>query len=87
MNEGHQWEELRRAAAGHLPGDFGARLLARAAVARRRRRELVSVVSTLLLCISGTGAVAGWHAYRQHEANLAQWRELSVVTLAMERTL
>ena len=81
------WKNFQNQAGHELPPGFSTDVLTRVRQVRRQRRDLSVMAATLLFCVAATSAVFGWNAYRQHEQNLAEWREFSAITVAMEQSL
>lgn len=81
------WQNFQTQAGHELPPGFSENVLTRARQVRRQRRELSVMAATLLFCVAATAAAVGWEAYQQHEKNLAEWRDFSAITVAMEQSL
>ncbi len=83
MND--SWPDIVDRAGRQLPSYFSSGVLARVQRERRAIRETRVTVATLALCASLTAGLWAWQVHREHEQNLAQWRELSAITVALNQ--
>lgn len=87
MNDQPTWSALKNLASRQLAPDLSARVLARADRARHQRREFSAMAATLTLCVLLTGGLFSWQTHRENQRNLAEWREVSAITVAIEQNL